>query len=47
MPYRYSLEFSKLVIFLTYLGNDIHFKNKHPGREVAIVEGEVWEVGFW
>lgn len=30
---------------LIYLGNNMGFRNKHPGREVAIA-GVVWEVDF-
>lgn len=43
---HYSLEFSRRDIFIVYLRNNMHLRSKHPGREVAIVEGEVWEAGF-
>lgn len=46
MSCHYSPEFSKVDVLIMYLGNNMHFKNDHPGKEVAVIEGEVWEAGF-
>lgn len=42
----YFLEFLKVDVFIMYLGNNMYFKNDYLGKEVVVIEGEVWEVGF-